>query len=74
MIDSRAPIRFHRWSPRPSPSTERLKAAILLGQQMAEQGALSMLTAKVRQAMNREHGAEDAQASAFLGSPRGCRE
>jgi hypothetical protein len=33
------------------PSTERLKAAISLGQQMAEQEAVSMLTAKVRQAL-----------------------
>jgi hypothetical protein len=43
------------------PDVRRLKAAILLGQQMAEQEAISMLAAKVRQALSDdwEHGAED---------------
>jgi hypothetical protein len=61
-----APTYFHRWSPPPSPpprspSTERLKAAILLGQQMAEQEAIAMLAAKVRQARPDDpKGAEEA--------------
>jgi hypothetical protein len=56
MTDRPAPILFHRWCPPPSqpPSDERLKAAILLGQQMAEQEAASMLTAKVRRALSGE--------------------
>jgi hypothetical protein len=62
---SRAPTYFHRWSPPPSspppsPSTERLKAAILLGQQMAEQEAIAMLTAKARQVLPDDRSAEEA--------------
>jgi len=39
-----------------------VKAAILLGQQMAEQEAIAMLAAKVRQALpdDRKHDAEEA--------------
>jgi hypothetical protein len=61
MINRTPPTYFHRWSPPPSPSTDRLKAAILLGQQMAEQEAIAMLTAKVRQALpdDRQHDAEE---------------
>jgi hypothetical protein len=53
------PIYFHRWSPPPLPSTERLKAAILLGQQMAEQEAIAMLAAKARQALSDDRSAEE---------------
>ena len=62
MNDRTIPTYFHRWSPPPSPSTERLRAAILLGQQMAEQEAMAMLTAKARQVLpdDRKHEAEEA--------------
>jgi hypothetical protein len=62
MIDRRTSTYFHRWTPPPSPSTDRLKAAILLGQQMAEQEAIAMLTAKARQVLpdDRKREAEEA--------------
>jgi hypothetical protein len=37
-----------------------LKAAILLGQQMAEQEAIAMLTAKARQVLPDDRSAEEA--------------